>query len=147
MTTPDDLEALSYLWDGSQPGWAFRWRHHVVCTVTIHLEGPPSTPSEVSRIRKLVPEFGAISAAEAYRALAGRTSIQYPGELGHIEKRWVLERAARLGFRTSTESRDLSGGLPFRDGFVLLIEDQELARRVCEKMREAGCPILLEEVD
>lgn len=146
MIPPDDLEELAYLWDGSQPGWELHWTDRVVWVVTVYLAGG-STPSEVSRLRKLIPSLGAMTATEAYRAVAGEPSILYPGELGQIEKRQVLERAAALGFRVTVESRDRSGGLPVRNGFAVLIEDDDLMRRVCDKMRESGCPVIYSHAD
>lgn len=115
--------------------------------MTVYLDGSRLTPDEVSRVRKLVPVFGEMPAADAYRALVGRESFVYPGELGHIEKRQVVEQATALGFRVSLESLDRSGGLPYHPGRALLIDDDELARRVCDKMKEMGCRLVHVEVD
>lgn len=142
----EDLDEFAYLWDGSQPGWELHWTNHLVWRVTVHLTGG-SSPGEVSRLRKLIPELGAMSALHAYRAVQGQTSIPYPGELGNIEKGSVLRRAEELGLRVTAEVRDCSGGVPYRDGFVLHIEDEDLVRRVCDKMRASGCRVQLEEAD
>lgn len=67
--------------------------------------------------------------------------------LGNIEMRSWVEQARAVGLETEVEVEERSVFLPIRDGEVLIIEIDELARRVGARMKAEGLPVDVIEED
>lgn len=142
-----DLDEFAFLWDGSQPGWRLQWINSQVWHVRVRFAPEGSTVDEIRRLRQLVPSFGALTAREAMAQLRGKSVFDLPEPLGNIETRSLVEQARALGLETEVEVEERSTFLPIRDGEVLIIEIDELARRVGERMKAEGLPVDLIEED
>jgi hypothetical protein len=140
------LDDFAFLWDGSQSGWRIRKTYHRTWHVWVMLSQGP-TVDEIRRVRQLDPSLGSLSAREAMARLRGATTVELPGPVGNIEMRVLVERARALGLQTRVELEDRSSCLPVRNGEALLIEPDDLARQVVERMEAAGLPVNLVEVD
>lgn len=141
------LDVYAYLWDGSDPGWELLWTSRVTWRVRVLFDGPWPARHELRKLRKLVPALGSLPARDCARALEGCTHYAYPESVGNIERGSILEHARALGLRTDVAVEDRSSGLPVRNDEVLIIEDGELARQVCERMKAEGVPVRLAELD
>ena len=144
MTT---LETYAYLWDGSEPGWKLHWTSCLMWRIRIVFSGLRPTTSELRALRKLLPELRALTVREAVTTLSAKSHYDLPEPVGNIEKGRIVNRANALGLEAVTTVEDCSLGLPVRGGMMLLIEDDAIARQVCERMKAAGVPMEHSEVD
>lgn len=142
-----DLDDFAFLWDGSQQGWRLQKINHRTWHVWVMLSTEGPTVDEIRRVRQLDPSLGSLGAREAMARLRGATTVELPGPVGNIEMRALVERARALGLQTRVELEDRSSCLPMRNGEALLIELDDLARQVVERMEAAGLPVDLVEVD
>ena len=144
MTT---LEAYAYLWDGSEPGWKLHWTNRQLWRIRIVFSGSQPTTSEIRALRKLLPELRALSARDAVTTLRTAPHYDLPDPVGNIEMRSVVDRAKALDLEAEATVEDHSCGVPIRDDRMLIIEDDAIAREICERMKAAGVPVEHTEVD
>ena len=74
--------------------------------------------------------------------LRGQSTYALPHELGNIEMQQLVDTARELGLEVKAESIDRGGYLPVSsEGHALIIEDDDIAAQVEERMIAAGVPI------
>lgn len=147
MSGEDGLKALSYLWDGSQRGWSLVASHSRTTRVTFVFSERGPTPKETAALRQILPEFSDRPTSEVWARLRQRATYVCEAALFGLEAHRLLRRAAGLGLRTQAETTHFVSYMPIRDGHGLIIEDDDLAKRVAEMMIRAGVPVIPEAQD
>lgn len=137
----DELDSVKYLWDGSEPGWrlqiAYRSEEHFTFLFS------PNGPSlrEIMALRRLLPELCEVPVARVFTLLKGQTRFARDVLLCS-RAAWILRQAAAAeGLRFETVWKDCTSYLPTRAGEAMLIRDDALARRIAERMIQAGVPV------
>jgi hypothetical protein len=119
-----------------------------VWRITFRFAESGATRREVGAIRKILDEFRDTSIGEVWREFRSRSSFTLGRELGNLEMRCLVEAAKRVGLHVEIESIDRSSSIPISfDGSGLIIEDDDTAHLVAQKMIEAGVPIDEAHVD
>lgn len=142
-----DLDDYAHLWDGSEPGWRLHVTNHLMWRIRIVFSDSRPTTRELRAMRRLLPELRAQPVREVMASLGCASSYDLPAAVGNIEMYDLMRRAEALGLNAKATVEDHSWGVPVRDGCALVIEDEQLARRVWEQMEAAGVPVHFTEVD
>jgi len=138
------LEEFAFLWESGE--WTLHVTYHSrLRVVFVFPTGRPSV-AELSAIRALVPRFTNAPVTELKREV-GELHEFVLGEFPNLEARKLLAGATARGLKTRTEDTSFTSYFPAANGTCLLIDDQELAQRVVEKMRLRGVPIVHAESD
>ncbi|MCO7223377.1 hypothetical protein [Pleionea sp. CnH1-48] len=140
------LDDLEYLWDGSDPGWQLhRIDSQVWRLIFRFAQGGPSN-QEIIALRKVVPEFKKMKLLEVVCLLKGEGYYDTPDIFNDKECNNMAALATNLGLKFEIITEQSIGYLPVsKDNYALLIEDEELSLVVCEKMLEAGVPVVTTE--
>ncbi len=142
------IDAYRHLWDGSEPGWKIHHIERVMWRITFAFEGDGPTECEVAAMRILLDEFRNIPAVDVWRRLRGCASYTAANEQGNIDSRSLIDAALNLGLSARAEPIDRGGYIPVSpDGTALVIEDDEIAGQVTQKMIAAGIPVEIVHVD
>lgn len=138
----DDLGEYEYLWNGSEPRWHLLHFDKVVWTVVIHFPAAGPSINDVVALRRAFPSFGERPAAEVLRDVRGKVTLVAASDLSNIEHQDAVRRAGDAGLVVESRARQAGGFLPVStDGHALLMENEEIARRVVEKMIAAGVDV------
>jgi len=144
-----ELTSYRHFWDGTED-WEFGAFYRTETELFVVFEGERPTLRELVALRKLDPRLCDVPPAEA-RARGSEGPRYSLGESGGIEAPDVCDRAAALGLTVEGEDRSGVSYLSVRqngDGTVLAcIIDDDLARRVAERMIAAGRPVAVVEED
>ena len=143
----DDLDALSYLWDGSQTGWTLQESRSRSTRVTFVFSERGPSPREVAALRQILPEFREAPTSVVWARVKHRRAYTCEAVLFGLEARRLLRRAAELELQTQAETTHHVHYLPLRDGAALIIEDDHLAKCAAERMIRAGVPVIPVEHD
>lgn len=139
----DPVDEYAYLWDGSDPGWTLnhtRWRSAELALV-FAASGP--SVKEIVALRSAIPSYAARSAAEILSALRGCERVAL-GTHPAFEARGIADRCRSVGLAVEWVARDVSRYVPSNDvtGSWLIIEDNELARRVYDRAIREGIRVV-----
>jgi hypothetical protein len=135
-------EQYSYLWNGSQPGWVLLCIDGQRFKLTIEFaEGGPSA-REFGAIRKVVPEFQALSLSSVIERLKAQSSLPL-GEFESSEARRLVQSCKDVGLTVTQLVRELPCYLLVNEltKSALLIEDDDLANRVKETALKRLVPV------
>ena len=142
------LDKYRHLWDGSEPGWTFHRFDRVVWRISFSFSPDGPTQTDILALRKLLPDLRAQPISDVVGNLRGQTEFKLPNELGNIAMRNLVDAAKKMGLQPDTEPIDNGGYLPVHsDGSAMIIEDDNVAALVAERMRAAGVPVTEIHVD
>jgi len=142
VTTADDLQPYEYLWDGSQPGWELPHIAGQHIGLSLQFSVPGGSAQERLSARKAIEEFKSLSIQEVTARLRG--CQVFP--LGRFESK-EARRIAALGRQQGlTVMEDLSSAVHYLptnslSNRALLIDDEQLAKRVYEAALLHGIPV------
>jgi hypothetical protein len=137
------IDEFRHMWDGSEPGWTLHHYHRSESTITFHFLESGPTSSEILALKKLLDEFRDRPMSEVFQELRGQLTYTLSRTLGSMESYRLTEAARRLGLNVKVDAIDRSSYLPeHSDGYVSLIEDDELAAEVARRMIAAGVPVI-----
>lgn len=136
------------MWDGSQPGWTLQHFDRIEWAVTFNFASTGPSAREVSSLRTLLDAFRDLPMSDVLAQLRGLQTYTTPEPLGNLEMRWIVDRANRIGLDTTPSPTDRSGYLSvFSDCSAMIIEDDDLAAQVTQRMLDAGVPVQHIHVD
>jgi hypothetical protein len=142
------LDEYRHLWDGSESGWTLQRFDRIEWCITFHFSPSGPNKSEIAALRKLLDEFRNLPVSDVWQQLRGRSTFTLPREVGNIDMRELIDCARELGLNVTADSIDRGGYLPIHnDESALLIEDDEIAVQVAERMIAAGVPVTEVHVD
>jgi len=142
------IDEYRYLWDGSEPGWRLRETDFTVHYISFCFGECGPSKADVLALRRLLDEFRDRPMHEVWNQLRGSESYTIPRDFTNLEMRSLVERAERAGLTVTLDGEQRGGYLPISaDGGALIIEDDELAKAVAEKMIAAGVPVEHEHID
>jgi hypothetical protein len=142
------LDEFSHLWDGTDPDWSLNRFDRVNWVITFHIAESGPQHSELLALKKLVDELRDQPTSKVLCLLRGTTEFTFPREVGNIELREIVAAARKLGLNVKSTSIDRSGYLAVHaDGTAMIIEDNDLAAQVYERMLAAGVPVTEIHVD
>lgn len=141
MSTPEVLQ-YQYLWDGSRPGWVLTRvnGNYVDLSLKFEITGPSTR--ELLAVRRAVSEFKSQPLQQVIARLRG--SPTYPlGRFESKEARSIAAVCRKEGLNVVVEIDNTPRFLPTNEitNSVLLIEDNELAKRVFETALLHGIPV------
>jgi len=140
----DEFEDLHCLWDGSER-WVVDRYFEDETVVRIFFSAGRPTVREVVAIRKLLPEYRDLPPGEVVRRL-GSTGSMTVDAMSTARAGELTEHARLLGLVTETIDASHIGYMPIRlndegqPDLMRKYEDDEVARRVCERMLREGVP-------
>lgn len=137
-----DIEEYCFLWDGSEDGWELHYTDHLIWTAKFHFGDSGASQKEIIALRKLIPELGKLSLSESVKMLKRETSYICKTHYGNIESRSLADESKVLGLKCELVSKQIGGYLPVRNGLALVIEDEEISKIACQKMKDAGMPVI-----
>jgi hypothetical protein len=142
-----ELKELSYLWEDSSE-WTLHVAHENLVALGIVFAGDRPSVQELAAIRQLLDNYRDAPPATVRDRIGAVPELDL-GTFGGIAGRSLAERASRLGLNVLVERKPETGYLFINesDGIMIGIEDDELARMVVERMREAGRPVSISEYD
>ncbi len=137
-----EIHTYQYLWDGSQPGWVLTRLsgNYVDLSLKFELSGPSTR--ELMAVRRSVREFKSVPLNQIIEQLRGCST--YPlGRFESKEARKVAASCINENLNVVEEIIDFPRFLPTNEitNSVLLIEDNELAKRVYESALQHGVPV------
>jgi hypothetical protein len=138
-----NIEQYKYLWDGSEEGWALHHTDHVVWNITYLFSPEGPSKDEIVKLRKVVPEFKNKALSLVLKKLKGVQDYTDESPYGNIEAKRLESVIGSLGLKYKMNAEQIGGYLPVsKDNMALLIEDEKTSITVCEKMIEAGVPVI-----
>lgn len=144
----DDLNEFSYLWDGSEPGWTLAKGSYTRWTIAVAFTSAGATVREVRALRLAVPELRSQTASAVFSAVRGVRSIVVADSVGNTACRELMQALERNGLRATATAKVTHCGLPIsKDQIALIIEDDDLALAVAERMEKEGVPVHQVEED
>ena len=142
------LDEYRHLWDGSEPGWTLHRFDRIVWSITFSFAANGPSQSDIIALRKLLPALRAQPLSQVLAELRGQSVYEMPDELGNIDMRNLMDAANKLGLQPNAESIDRGGYLPVHTGGnAMIIEYDDVAARVAEKMLAAGIAVTEVHVD
>lgn len=142
------IDEHRHLWDGSEAGWTLHQFNRLAWRISFPFSPDGPTQSDIVALRKLLPELRSTPISNVLDELRGRMSYDVPDELGNIDMRDLMDAANKLGLQPKAESIDRGGYLPVHtDGGAMIIEDDDIAALVAERMLAAGVPVTEVHVD
>jgi hypothetical protein len=136
------VEDYRFLWDGSEPGWILvhMSRQTVKLSLVFGDKGPDLR--QVKAIRKAVLAYAALPASEALASLRGHSSIDL-GEFESREARSLARDCRDIDLVVQEQVIDHSGYSLFneKNKVCLLIQDDALAKQVCEEALSRKLPV------
>ncbi|MCE9556974.1 MAG: hypothetical protein K8T91_26810 [Planctomycetes bacterium] len=143
-----NVDEFQQMWDGSEPGWRLVKVHRNTWRVIFHFGENGASKIEMVALRKILNELRDVPPEQVWRQLQSSPSYEYPEDLGNIESCELVNAAQSVGLAATAKSVDRGGYLPIAaDGSAMIIEDDELAEQVTQKMIASGVPIEQMEVD
>lgn len=139
----DDVARFDRLWDGSEPGWVVRVHHDDATTISIPLPTEGMTPAYFKAVRSLLPEYSAISTSEFRARLLASGGIETKALDGSVA--YSLHLACiRAGLKAERRVRATTSYLLVNEHTqaCLIIEDDDLNRRVAEEAIRRGLPVI-----
>lgn len=143
---PEDEAEYCHMWDGSED-W-FLIRHNAEFTaLTIHFAGHRPDVQEIMALRKLLPAYQNLPPNQV-RAMLGESNTLELGPMSRLEARAFAGRCQGMGLSLTERDASYTSYLPcLRTGnslcpIMCIIEDDELAREVTERMIAAGAPVV-----
>lgn len=135
-------ERYKYLWDGSEPGWVLIRMNRETTLLTVEFQSDSPSPSEIKTLREVVPSFRCLSATEAFTRLRG-TKFSEIGEFESREAQQITKACRLRGMKLLERVIDHSDYLPFNENRKsgLIIDDNELCKKVCELAIRNGVPV------
>jgi hypothetical protein len=138
-----NIEQYKYLWDGSEEGWVLHHTDHVVWNITYLFSPEGPSKDEIVALRKVVPEFKNKALSLVLKKLKGVQDYTDESPYGNIEAKRLESKIGSLGLKYKINAEQIGGYLPVsKDNMALLIEDEKTSIAVCEKMLEAGVPVI-----
>jgi hypothetical protein len=149
MTERADLAALAYLWDGSEPEWSLRELRRQERRLVIVFEASGATARDLASLREVFDEFRDRPAQELWEELSGNGRIAIERVYSPKDVERVVDAATARGLKVELSARESIGYVPVNTHTqsALLIEDDELAREVAERMLAAGVACEIADVD
>jgi hypothetical protein len=142
------IEEFKYLWDGSEPKWLLQHTDHVVCHLKILFGEKGPSKEEILKLYRIVPELKSDKLTSVYKKLKGHSTYRTQESYGNIESRSLYTQASTIGLNVELESEQIGGYLPIsKNNFALIMEDDNLAKRIVEKMMESGAEIVEVHID
>ncbi|TNC77957.1 hypothetical protein FHI69_01265 [Janthinobacterium lividum] len=147
MTKHDDMHQYQYLWDGSQPGWELTHIAGNNIALSLQFSIPGGSARERMSVRKIVEEFKTLPLQQVTALLHG-CQVFSLGEFESKEARTIAFLARKEGLIILEEPVNVVRYLPTNrlNHRVLLIEDEDLAKRVYETALLNGLPVRHVEV-
>lgn len=142
MTKHDDMHQYQYLWDGSQPGWELTHIAGNNIALSLQFSIPGGSARERMSARKIVEEFKTLPLQQVTARLHG-CQVFSLGEFESKEARTIAALARKEGLIMLEEPVHVVRYLPTNkvSHRVLLIEDEDLAKRVYETALLHGLPV------
>ena len=134
------------MWNGTEAGWTIQVTRHNQHGVFVAFGDLGASVADVAKLRQLTEEYRDLSAIEA-RAIVGRRRADL-GLRSEIEARELECDGRELGLIVELECRSETSYLPVNEltNMTLIIEDDGLARRVCEEAIARGVKVVQVEV-
>ena len=144
VENPDQFAEHAYLWESGE--WSLQITHHSRQRVIfVFPAGRPSMTDLIS-VRALIPRFTIVPITDLKREI-GEASEFVVGEMPNLEARRLLADAKIRGLHSRSEDTSFVSHLPVNEGGRLIIEDDELARRIGTEMKRRGVPVIYVEAD
>ena len=141
------VEELRHFWDGSEPGWELVTPYHCDLEVVYRFDPGGPTTQEALRLRGCREELRDLPMVDVLDRVRGRAEYVAPQIASNPEGHSLKEQGERLGLRVELRAINRSGSLPLRNGMYEVIEDDAVAAEVVRRMRAAGVPESVVEVD
>ncbi len=141
MSTTEVLQ-YQYLWDGSRPGWVLTRLNGNYVDLSLKFEITGPSTRELLAVRRTVSEFKSQPLHQVIARLSG--SPTYPlGRFESKDARSIAASCRKEGLNVVEEIDNTPRFLPTNEitNSALLIEDNELAKRVCETALLHGIPV------
>ena len=137
------LAEFDHLWNGTEAGWTIQVTRRNEHDVSVAFRDPGATVADIAKLRQLVDELRGLSAVDAQKRLAKKTRVAL-GRKWEIEAHQLERRGRELGLRVELEARRTTSYLPVNEltKSALVIEDDDLARRVCEEAISRGVKVV-----
>jgi hypothetical protein len=143
----DELDEMCHLWDGSEDWFLSAHYMDEIHLKVVFAGGAPSI-QEIGALRKLLNEYRDRPLQQIKEQVGSVREFDlgiWPG----FEAQPILNRAEGLGLNVIGTDKSHIGYLPVHiddagNQTGLIIDDEELDRRVTQKMLEAGVPIIHE---
>ncbi|WP_146012464.1 hypothetical protein [Janthinobacterium sp. AD80] len=142
MALADDLHPYQYLWDGSQPGWGLTHINSQHTGLALQFSVPGGSAQERLSARKTIEEFKPLSIQQVTTRLHGCKLFPL-GQFEAKEARRIAAQARQQGLTVLEEPSSTVHFLPTNllSNRVLLIDDENLAKRVYEAAILHGVPV------
>ncbi len=142
------IEEFAHMWDGSDDGWTLHYFDRKAWRITVRFpEGRPSI-HDVSKLRQLDDDLRNVPASSLWTQLRDVASYSLASELSNVDIHAKMQVGTELGLHCECECIDKSGYLAVHvNGSAMIIEDDDEARQVTQRMLDAGVPVVETHID
>ena len=144
-----DLAPFAFLWEGSAPEWCIRATYVYERRIVVLFDPPGPSARDVAAMREVFDELRGRSVQAVWADVVGKTHIPLAEVYSPVNAPSVVVAARRRGLRVDMQAIEIVHRIPVnrRTEQALIIESDELAARVVERMLAAGVPCEHVEVD
>jgi hypothetical protein len=136
-----DLAEYAYLWDPAN-GWTLSAHFHELASLRVLFNGKP-TLEELKNARAVLPLTPVPTLQEFFRRYSTASEID-TGVIADREARSIAEKCEKLGLTVVLKNESFVSYSPIQraESRALIIEDEDLAQRVCERMLKSGIQVV-----
>lgn len=142
----DKLQPYAELWTSDI--WTVHRTRHSSAKVIVEFQNERATPKELALLRRLVDQFRDVPAFEVKAAVQGQPRLNL-GIMRGLEARRLFLNLREAGLLANLEDASYVSHVPVTkdSSSVMLIEDEDLAQKVCAEMIRRGAPVIESESD
>ena len=142
------IEDFAHMWDGSDDGWTLHYFDRKAWRITVRFpQGRPAI-HDVAKLREFDDDLQNIPTSKIWEQLRDLPSYSLASEFSNVDIHTKMKRGKELGLNCDCICIDHSGYLAVHaNGSAMIIEDDEEAGQVTQRMLDAGVPVVQTHVD
>ncbi len=142
------IEELAHMWDGSDAGWTLHYFDRKAWRITVRFPEARASIHDVAKLRQFDDDLRNVPASNLWEQLRDLACYTLASEFSNIDINAKMKRGSELGLHCECVCVDCSGYLPVDvNGFAMIIEDDNEAKQVTQRMLDAGVPVVQTHVD
>ena len=142
------FEDFAHMWDGTDDGWTLHYFDRKEWQITVRFPGGRPTIQDIVKLRNFDEDLLILPASSLWGQLRDVDRCTLQTNVSSVEVHSKMERGNELGFQCECVCVDRSGYLAVHlNGSAMIIEDEEEAKQVTQRMIAAGVPIVETHVD
>ncbi len=142
------LEDFAHMWDGTDDGWTLHFFDRKEWQITVRFTTGRPTIQDITKLRNFDDVLLNLPASSLWGQLRDVDRYTLQTNFSSVDVHSKMQRGTELGFQCECVCIDRSGYLAVHlNGAAMIIEDDDEAKQVTQRMIAAGVPIVETHID